>query len=162
MKRGFDWRGALAFAAIVALIAFIVWGMWATVAGGAELQKGELSLMARVVQAEATGEPPAGARAIAWTVMNRLREPETYGGTITKVLTRPYQYAKPAALNDTSVDFLRAMLATAQVLLGAVPDESLGSTHFARCDVRPRPPWMRTFERRAVIGDHCFFKRRGR
>jgi spore germination cell wall hydrolase CwlJ-like protein len=131
-------------------------------AEGAELRPGELSLLVRVVAAETTGEPASGQRAVAWTVINRLREPETYGKTITKVILRPYQYAKPAPLDETSIAYLRALLATVQALLGEGGDSSNGSTHFARCDLRPQPPWMRTFERRAVHGAHCFFRRRSR
>lgn len=162
MKRRFDWRGALAFAAIVALIGFIAWGILATVrpAVGAELRRGEAELLARVVQAESTGQPAEGQRAVAWTALNRLREPEVYGGTITKVLQRPHQYAKPMAGPDNTDAYLRAMHATVSALLGIGGDPSNSSTHFARCDVRPRPVWMRTFDLRAKISAHCFFRKR--
>ena len=127
-------------------------------AHGAELRRGELDLLARVVASEATGEPTAGAKAVAWTVLNRLRQPEVYGKTVTAIVKRPYQYAAPAPLADNSVPYLTAMLATIEAVLGVGGDPSLGSTHFARCDVRPRPVWMRTFERRVVHGSHCFFR----
>jgi spore germination cell wall hydrolase CwlJ-like protein len=151
------WVSSILMLVLYACIAVLI-GI--ALAYGAELRRGEADLLARVVQAEGTGEPEAGARAIAWTVMNRLREPETYGSTITEVLQRPYQYAAPAPVSSSTA-YLRAMLATAKVLLGAVPDDSKDSTHFARCDVRPRPVWMRTFELRARHGVHCFFRRRG-
>jgi len=129
-------------------------------AEGAELRAGELSLIARVVAAESTGEPLEGARAIVWTVVNRLEEPEVYGRTITAVLTKPAQYAAPARYPDNSLPYVKAMLATVQVLLRAVPDNTAGATHFARCDVRPKPAWMRTFRMMVRIASHCFFSKK--
>lgn len=137
--------------------AFIV-GMIAGGAHGAALQRGELELLARVVQAESSGEPEPGARAVAWTVINRLDEPETYGRTITKVILRAHQYATPVPLDDASGAYLRALLATTKVLLGEGGDPSLGSTHFFRKDMRPWPAWSRHMERRAVIGNHVFMR----
>jgi N-acetylmuramoyl-L-alanine amidase len=125
-----------------------------------KLQRGELELMARVVQRESTGESALGQKAVAWTVINRLREPEVYGATVTKILTRKYQYAKPAPADDSSPAHLRAMLATVEALLGVGGDPSNGSTHFLRCDLRPQPAWARRFERRAVLGHHCFYRSR--
>lgn len=122
------------------------------------LQRGELEILARVVQAESTGEPAAGQRAVAWTVVNRMRRPEVYGPTVTRVVLAPYQYAKPVPLSDNSEAYLRALLATVQVLLGAVPDDSAGATHFLRCDL-PRPPrWAVRFQRTVRIGKHCFHR----
>lgn len=129
-------------------------------ADAAELRPGELEIMARIVQAETTGEPADGAKAVAWTMLNRLREPEAYGKTITRILTRPYQYAPPAPLVDNSLPYLRALLATVQAILGVGDDPGFGATHFVRCDLRPQPVWARTFVRTAVLGQHCFYKRR--
>lgn len=129
------------------------------IARSADLRRGELGMLARVVQAESTGEPADGQRAIAWTVVNRLREPETYGRTITKIIQKPHQYAKPAPLDDTSEAYHLALLATLQALLPIGEDSSNGSTHFHRCDMRPAPSWARRMARRAVIGKHCFYRR---
>lgn len=126
-------------------------------ADAAELRPGELEIMARIVQAETTGEPAAGARAVAWTMLNRLRA-DGYGKTLTKIMLAPYQYAKPAPLVDNSTAYLRALLATVQVVLGVGDDDSRGATHFLRCDLRPQPKWAQEFERRAVHGNHCFYR----
>jgi spore germination cell wall hydrolase CwlJ-like protein len=126
---------------------------------GADLRRGELEIMVRIVQAEATGEPALGAKSVAWTMLNRLRA-GTYGRTLTRVMLAPHQYASPAPLDDSSDAYLKAMHATVSALLGVGGDPTGGSTHFARCDLRPQPLWMRTFERRAVHGAHCFFRKR--
>lgn len=128
-------------------------------AEAADLRPGELEIMARIVQAESTGEPAAGARAVAWTMLNRLRA-DGYGKTLTRVILAPYQYAKPAPLVDNSTDYLRALLATVQAVLGDGGDPSNGATHFLRCDLRPQPKWALEFERRAVHGAHCFYRER--
>lgn len=154
------WLWVTAMLVLYVALSVLIGVILARCANAGDLQRGELEIMSRVVQRESTGEPALGAKAVAWTVLNRLREPETYGRTITKVLLRPYQYATPAPLDDASPAYLKALHATLEALLGIGGDSSNGSTHFARCDVRPRPAWMRTFERRAVIGNHCFYRRR--
>jgi len=127
----------------------------------AELRPGELEIMARIVQAEATGEPAAGARAVAWTMLNRLRA-DGYGKTLTRVVLAPYQYAKPAPLVDNSAAYLRALLATVQAVLGEGGDPGRGATHFVRCDHRPQPEWARVFVRTAEIGRHCFYREKAK
>ena len=126
-------------------------------AASAELRGGELEIFARVVQAESTGQPATGQRAVAWTVLNRLRS-GGYGKTATRVLLAPYQYAKPAALNDAGQDYQRALLATLHAVLGIGDDPGRGATHFVRCDHRPQPEWARVFLRTAEIGQHCFYR----
>lgn len=130
-------------------------------ARGAELPRlrpGELELMARIVAAESTGEPEPGARAVAWTIINRLDEPETFGSTVTKVILRPYQYAKPAAIRDNSPAYLKAMLATLKAVLGEGGDPSGGALYFFKTDMKPWPGWARHMQVRAVIGRHTFMR----
>lgn len=147
----------------MALLRGVVLGLLGLLAlmnsAGAEtvrLRPGELELMARVVAAEARGESDAGQRAIAWTILNRLDEPETFGSTVTKVLLRPYQYAKPAAIRDNSESYMRAMLATLKAVLGEGGDPSRGSLYFFRTDMTPWPAWAKHMQVRAAIGRHTF------
>jgi N-acetylmuramoyl-L-alanine amidase len=159
LERALHWIFA-ALAVVWVLLGLL--GAWIAAshpAQAAELRGGELEIFARVVQAETTGEPAAGQRAVAWTVINRLRA-GSFGNTATRVILAPYQYAKPAALNDAGEDYQRALLATLQALLGTVPDDSRGATHFVRCDLRPQPRWAREYELRAKISAHCFYRER--
>jgi N-acetylmuramoyl-L-alanine amidase len=123
-----------------------------------KLQRGELELLARVVQRESTGEPEAGQRAIAWTVLNRLEEPELYGRTITKVLSRRHQYAAPARLSAASPAYLKALHATVAAVLGEGGDPSNRSTHFHRCAMRHPPAWARRLTPTVKLGAHCFYR----
>ena len=77
---------------------------------------------------------------------------------MTRVILAPYQYAKPVPLTDNSSAYLRALLASVQVLLADVPDDSFGATHFLKCDMTRPPRWARTFRRTVRIGSHCFHR----
>lgn len=123
-----------------------------------QLAASEISLLSRVVQAESSGEPAAGQRAVAWTAINRLRQPEIYGKTLRSVLLARHQYARPKPLRPNSPAYRAALQAATMAVNGEGGDLSRGSTHFARCDMRPRPHWTRAMERRAVIGNHCFWR----
>lgn len=153
-RPGLGWLLVLVTACAIA--ACVVLGM-AQKVYGAELQRGELDMMVRIVQAETTGEPIEGQRAVANVMLNRLAA-GTFGKTLTKVLLRPYQFAKPAPLDDISPSYLRAMLATVQALLRVVPDDSRGSTHFHLCSMKPWPDWARRLKPTVRISSHCFYR----
>jgi len=153
-RRGIGWVLVLATCCAIALLVML--GMRQKVYG-AELQRGELDMMVRIVQAETTGEPVEGQRAVAFVMLNRLRSGD-YGKTLTKVLLRPYQFAKPAPLDDISPSYLRAMLATVQAVLRVVPDDSRGATHFHLCSMKPWPDWARRLKPTVRISSHCFYR----
>jgi N-acetylmuramoyl-L-alanine amidase len=149
--------------AIVAIMVCVIIGAMVERASSAELVRlrpGEIDLLAKVVAAEARGESDRGQRAIAWVAINRLDEPETFGRTMTRVLLSPRQFARPLPIADTSPAYWRAMHATTAALLGEGDDPTGGAQYFCRCDLTPQPAWARQFERRAVIGRHCFYSPR--
>jgi N-acetylmuramoyl-L-alanine amidase len=162
MRHGRGWGWVVLVTAICAIAALTLVGAMVERAGSAEivrLKPGELDLMAKIVAAESTGEPEAGQRAVAWTIINRVRdEPETFGRTVTKAALKPHQFARPAALPDNSPSYQRAMLATLRAVLGEGGDPSLGSTYFFRTDMRPWPHWSRNMQVRATIGKHTFLR----
>jgi spore germination cell wall hydrolase CwlJ-like protein len=154
-----DWlRFVLVLAVYVAVALLIAVALVHAVALAEAALSRDAEMLARVVQAEASGESAEGQRAVAWTSLNRLRA-GIYGQTLTDVLRAPHQYAHPARVRDSPA-YREALHAASQAVLGAMPDDSRGSTHFARCDVRPRPAWVRRFELRATHGAHCFYRRR--
>lgn len=122
-----------------------------------QLASGELSLLARVVQAEAANQPVTGQRAVAWTAVNRLRA-GGYGRTLTRVLLARHQYARPKRRDPNSSAYRTALMAALMAVRGESRDPSRSSTHFCRCDMRPMPRWTRAMELRATIQDHCFFR----
>lgn len=121
------------------------------------LAAGELSLLARVVQAEAANQPTAGQRAVAWTAVNRLRA-GGYGKTLGQVLQRPYQYARPKRRNPDSPAYRTALVAALMAVRGEGADDSRGATHFIRCDMRRKPAWVARLKPTIRIAQHCFYK----
>jgi spore germination cell wall hydrolase CwlJ-like protein len=124
-----------------------------------QLAKGELSLLARVVQAEASNQPTAGMRAVAWTVVNRLRQPEIYGRTITRVLLARRQYARPKPLKLDSPAYQAALRAALMAVKGVGGDPGLGATHFHVCKMKRRPAWAARFTFTIKIASHCFYRK---
>lgn len=117
----------------------------------------EISLLARVVQRESENQSVSGQRAVAWTVVNRLRQPEIYGRTITSVLQARHQYARPKPLRPNSPSYQAALAVVTQVLRGEGKDDSKGATHFHVCNMRHRPAWARRMTMTTRISSHCFY-----
>jgi spore germination cell wall hydrolase CwlJ-like protein len=138
---------------------------WAAVAESSQpfagpqpvLLAGELSLLARVVQAEAQSEPAAGQRAVAWTAINRLRA-GGYGRTLQDVLQARHQYAHPKPRRPESPAYQAALTAAVMAARGDGSDDSRGATHFLRCDMRRKPAWVRSAELRIALKHHCFYR----
>jgi len=122
-----------------------------------ELRNGELSLLARVVQAESANQPMAGQRAVAWTAVNRLRA-GTYGKTLSQVLLARHQYARPKPLNSTSPAYRTALMAALMATRGTLPDDSRGATHFHACAMKRRPAWAARLKPTIRISSHCFYR----
>lgn len=120
-------------------------------------QLAEISLLARVVQAESSGEPASGQRAVAWTAVNRLRA-GIYGKTLSQVLQARRQYARPKPLKPNSPAYQAALRAATMAVKGEGKDPGLGATHFIRCDMKRRPAWTARFRFLTRISSHCFFK----
>jgi spore germination cell wall hydrolase CwlJ-like protein len=127
-------------------------------AAAPQLAKGELSLLARVVQAEASGEPAAGQRAVAWTAVNRLKA-GIYGKSLAQVLQARRQYARPKPLRPDSPAYRAALMASLMATRGALPDDSRGATHFIRCNMRRKPAWVARFKFTIRISNHCFYRK---
>jgi N-acetylmuramoyl-L-alanine amidase len=177
MKRRFDWRGALAFAGIVALIGFIAYGILVTIrpADGREmtmgvikLVKGDADLLSRLVWAEARSESFEGQCAVVWVVLNRLaREPGRFPSTIAGIIKAPYafscfnsndpQCAKVKAIDERAPAFVEAMHAVTAVLTGRVKDNTMGSDHYYVSSMKNPPAWRKAMTLKAVIGAHSFF-----
>jgi N-acetylmuramoyl-L-alanine amidase len=124
-----------------------------------DLQKGELSLLARVVQRESENQPAVGQRAVAWTAINRLCA-GIYGKTLKSILLARHQYARPKPLRPDSPAYQAALRAATMAVEGTLPDDSKGSTHFHACNMKRRPAWAARFTPTVKIASHCFYKRK--
>jgi N-acetylmuramoyl-L-alanine amidase len=126
--------------------------------GGRTFSASELDLLARLVQAEAGGEPYQGQVAVAATILNRLdspRFPNTITEVIYQVVNGYYQYSPvlDGRINQPAADSARR--AVRDAVNGA--DPSLGATGF----YNPRKTsnqWVRQQPVTVTIGNHVFFK----
>ncbi len=126
--------------------------------GGRTISAAEMDLLARLVTAEAGGEPYLGQVAVAATVLNRVdspRYPNSITAVIYQVIDGHYQYSPvlDGRINLPATETARK--AVAEALSGA--DPSLGATGF----YNPRKTtnqWVRSQPVTVVIGNHVFFR----
>lgn len=162
-----DWSGAALFLAIVALIAFIAWGILVTlrpaigqasglVRDGAE-QPGTV-LLARMAYSEARSDGVRGMTAVSHVALNRLKQPERFGRTLAAVLRAPRQFAVGPVRRSGDPDWQRALWVASGAMQGTLPDPTGGATYFIRCDMKRKPAWTRRMVQTLHSGKHCFSK----
>ena len=122
------------------------------------LEPWELDLFARLVHAEAEGEPYEGKVAVAASVLNRLadpRYPDTIYEVIYQVVAGAYQYSP---VRDGRIDLPAgpdSVNAVHEALLGR--DPSLGANGFYNPQ-KTNNQWVRQQPVTVVIGQHVFFR----
>ncbi|MGE5552127.1 MAG: LysM peptidoglycan-binding domain-containing protein [Bacteroidota bacterium] len=115
-------------------------------------------LLARLVSAEAAGEPYAGQVAVAATILNRLRDPKypnSIHGIIYQYTDGAYQYSPvmDGRINEPASS--SAVAAVLDALKGW--DPSYGATGFYN-PAKTDNPWVRSQPVTTTIGDHVFFR----
>lgn len=126
--------------------------------GGRTFSASELDLFARIVHAEAAGEPYVGQVAVAATILNRIdssRFPNTLSGVVYQVVNGYYQYSP---VLDGRIN-LPASESARRAVRDAINgwDPSLGATGF----YNPRKTsnlWVRQQPVTTVIANHVFFR----
>jgi len=118
----------------------------------------ERDLLARLVRAEAGGEPYLGQVAVAATVLNRVKDPRypnTVSGVIYQISGGYYQYC-PVQNGTINLPATQtAINATNDALNGY--DPSLGATGFYNPS-KTTNQWVRSQPVTTVIGNHIFFR----
>jgi N-acetylmuramoyl-L-alanine amidase len=118
----------------------------------------ELVLLARLVHAEAAGEPFQGKVAVAATVLNRLKDkrfPNTIREIIYQQVNGIYQYTP---VQDGRINLAAdrsAFRAVRAALRGE--DPSGGALGFYN-PALTNDLWVRSQEKTIVIGNHVFFR----
>jgi len=118
----------------------------------------DLDLLARLVQAEAEGQPYEGQVAVAATVLNRIKDPRypnTIQGVIYQVVGRHYQYSTVANGRINLPAGETAYQAAIDAINGS--DPSKGANGFYN-PAKTRNRWVRSQPVTVVIGDHWFFQ----
>jgi len=126
--------------------------------GRVSLSNADLDLFARLVHAEAAGEPYVGQGAVAATVLNRVKDsryPNTVRGVILQVWGGFYQYSP---VQDGRIN-LPASESANRAVQDALNgwDPSNGATGFYN-PAKTNNQWVRMQPVTTVIGNHVFFR----
>jgi len=113
----------------------------------------ETELLARMITAEARGEPEAGQAAVAWVAVNRAQAGGWFGDSLEAVLRKRGQFALHRHYTT------QALRIASDVLSGATGDATDGATHFYAARTQA-PSWAVTFVHTATIGGHKFYRNR--
>lgn len=108
-------------------------------------------LLARLITAEAGGEPVLGQLAVAHVVRNRVIKGGWWGNSWTEVINSPNQFAKPSTVATESAKAVADL-----VLQGWTVDVVDGATHFHNLSVHPAWADKLTFVKQ--IGNHRFYR----
>lgn len=135
----------------------------------------DVNVLAKTIYGEARGEFNRGEGglasyiAVANVVMNRLTRPERFGGKISTICLRNYQFScwnksdpNHAVIRDLAMDaneLIKLAHQTAyHVAHGLWPDLTQGSNHYYALSLRELPHWARGQRPQLRIGQHIFYK----
>lgn len=132
------------------------------------LKRGDVEVLAKTVWGENRGNGVAGMQSVAWTIINRARQPGTrFPSTISGVCKQRVQFScwnegDPnlklcAAVNESEPSYLQAIYAATSVLSGQVEDMTLGSTHYHSAKMKVFPSWAAKLKRTAEFAGHIFY-----
>lgn len=131
----------------------------------------EIDVLARTIFGEARGEPIEGMEAVANVVLNRVRIAQKkgrywWGNNIIGVCQKPYQfsawnksdpsYQRLINVTDKNIHFATALRIARRAVIGALPDNTKGATHYHADYVSPY--WARGEVPVKTIGHHIFYK----
>lgn len=121
------------------------------------LSPADLDLFARLVSAEAKGEPFEGQAAVASVVLNRVASPD-FPATVRDVIL-DYSGSVPAFSPVANGQIYQPAVASAQEAVRVALqgyDYSLGSLFFYNPDLTGADNWIRTRSITTAIGHHVF------
>lgn len=125
-----------------------------------EITQADKELMARLVRAEAVGEPYAGKVAVATVVLNRLKHkdfPNTISGVIYETYSDGKYYAfSPVQNGEIDKPYDSESMRAVEEAINFAPYSS-GSLFFYNPKTATNE-WIRTREVTVIIGNHTFAK----
>jgi N-acetylmuramoyl-L-alanine amidase len=127
-------------------------------------------IAAATVFMEASGEPPEGRRAVAWTLVNRLKG-TGYGDTLAAVCLKAYQFSswdtpdsnrrRLADTPDNDPILRDCEAAVDEAVNGTTTDPTGGATFYFATSMPQPPSWAASMTETATIGGQKFFKAMG-
>ena len=126
----------------------------------------DLQFGAGCVFMEASAEPPEGQRAVAWVLVNRLRDGR-WGSTLASVCLAPYQFSsfntgdpnrKRLAQTPDNDPTLKQIEGFVQDALNGVGTDPTNGALWYVNEALAKPDWMAEYVQTAKIGNHTFFR----
>ena len=115
--------------------------------------------LAEAIIFEARGEPDIGKVAVAYVILNRVKDPR-WGGSIREVVHQPKQFSylkdKHKQKPPTQKDWNRARKIAHDVILGATSNPIGNATHYHATHVKPK--WANRLQLTGKIGGHVFYE----
>lgn len=138
--------------ALVLLLAVIIGTNVIGVSGAPAFTDADVVLLARLIDAEARGEPYRGKVAVGAVVANRLKDPR-YPNTVREIIYQPRQFYAEGIprFPNPSEESLRAARAA---LSGE--DPTGGAIFFYNPDKAVTTEWWANRTRKVRIGNHVF------
>lgn len=123
------------------------------------LKNAHCNKLAEVIIFEARGEPDIGKVAVAYVILNRVKDPR-WGGSIREVVHQPKQFSylkdKHKQKPPTQKDWSRARKIAHDVILGAESNPIGNATHYHATHVKPK--WANRLQLTGKIGRHIFYE----
>lgn len=113
----------------------------------------DVTLLARIIEIEARGEPYLGKVAVGAVVVNRVKDPR-FPNTIHDVIFEPNQFTSVPSLPRFPVPSEESRRAAIEALRGR--DPTGGALFFYNPDLVGRDPWWDARPNRMRIGNHVF------
>ena len=125
-----------------------------------------ITMIALAIYREARGEPDEGQIAVAYSIVNRAKDPlKRWPSNPIEVITQPWQYSSFTAPGDSQLvkfpklieakEYLRKAY---RVYHGLVPDPTKGANHYHGDYMSPFPKWADARKKTTHIGQHIFYK----
>lgn len=118
----------------------------------------ETICMARNIYHESRGEPPQGQAAVAYVVLNRVKDAD-FPKTPCAVIDQPGQFSwtsgKRNAMPGEWEAYTEAMQIAVEAMAGELPNPIANATYFHAARMGT-PGWTRRFDTVRVIGNHKF------
>lgn len=131
----------------------------------------EADVLARTLWGEARGEGTEGMKAVASTILNRVKVAQEkgkywWGNNIIQVCQKPYQFScwnrsdpnfkKLLSIDEKDLYFATAMRIARRAVIGQLEDMTEGATHYHAAGIEPY--WARNERPVTVLGNHIFYK----
>ena len=127
----------------------------------------DIIALSQTIYGEASSEPIVVQIGVAHIVLNRLKRPLRFGGSIFNVVHAPLQFscfnkgdpntARILKAEFGSIAYLQAIHVATGVLANLYPDPTEGSDHYFDNSIQ-KPSWANSMQFKIKLGSLSFYK----